>query len=155
MAPSPRARRLRRLAGAGGLAVLVTAGLAATVTNAQAATVFTADFESGSTSGWSKSGGTWSVVADGSQTLLQTNAGSENARNFAGDTSWADYTITARVKPLSFGSNGFVGLLARAKSSTTFYRLALLPGNQAQLKAVNSGSVPVLGTSSRKVATRS
>jgi hypothetical protein len=59
--------------------------LAATVTNAQAATVFTADFESGSTSGWSKSGGSWSVVADGSQTLRQTNAGSQNARDFAGD----------------------------------------------------------------------
>lgn len=155
MPSSPRARRLRRLAGAGGLVVLVTAGLAATVTNAQAATVFTADFESGSTSGWSKSGGSWSVVSDGSQTLRQTNAGSENARNFAGEASWTDYTVTARVKPLSFGANGFVGLLARAKSSTTFYRLALLPGNQAQLQAVNSGSVTVLGTSSRTVATGS
>jgi len=147
--------RARRLAGAGGLAVLVTAGLAATVTSAQAATVFSADFESGSTSGWSKSGGTWAVVADGSQTLRQSNAGSENAREFAGDSGWTDYTVTARVKPISFGSNGFAGLLARAKSSTTFYRLALLPGNQAQLQAVNSGNVTVLGTSSRTVATGS
>ncbi|MFI7547164.1 family 16 glycoside hydrolase [Actinoplanes sp. NPDC049599] len=153
MAPSPRARRLRRLAGAGALVALVTAGLAATVTSAQAATVFTADFESGSTSGWSKSGGTWSVVADGSQTLRQTNAGSENARNLAGDAGWTDYTVSARVKPLSFGTGGFVGLLARAKSSTTFYRLALLPGNQAQLQAVNSGSVTVLGSSARTVTT--
>jgi pectate disaccharide-lyase len=39
MAPSPRARRLRRPAGVGALVVLVTAVLAATVTNAQAATV--------------------------------------------------------------------------------------------------------------------
>jgi pectate disaccharide-lyase len=153
MAPSPRARRLRRLAGVGGLAVLVAAGLAVTVTNAEAATVFTADFESGSTSGWSKSGGTWSIVADGSQTLRQTNAGSENARDFAGDAAWTDYTVSARIKPISFGSGGFAGLLARAKSSTTFYRLALLPGNQAQLQAVNSGSITVLGTSSRTVAT--
>ncbi|GAA3337118.1 hypothetical protein GCM10020358_12200 [Amorphoplanes nipponensis] len=150
MAPSFRARRLRRSAAAGALAVLVTAGLAATVTAAQAATVFTADFESGSTSGWSKSGGTWSVVADGSQTLRQSNAGSENARDLAGDAGWTDYTVSARVKPLSFGSGGFVGLLARARTSTTFYRLALLPG-QAQLQAVNSGSVTVLGTSSRAV----
>ena len=43
------------------------------------------------------------------------------------------------------------GLLARAKSSTTFYRLALLPG-QAQLQAVNSGSVTVLGTAARTVS---
>src|SRR4051794_20192936 len=138
MAPSPRARRLRRLAGAGGLVVLVTAGLAATVTEASAATVFSADFESGA-SGWAQSGGTWTVVADGSQTLRQSNASSENARDFAGDAAWTDYTVSAKVKPLSYSSGGFVGLLARAKSSTTFYRLAL-QSNQAQLQAVNSGS---------------
>jgi hypothetical protein len=150
MAPSPRARRLRRLAGAGGLVVLVTAGLAATVTEASAATVFSAGFESGA-SGWSKSGGTWTIVADGSQTLRQTNVSSANARDFAGDAAWTDYTVSARVKPLSYGTQGFVGLLARAKSSTTFYRLAL-QSDQAQLQAVNSGSVTVLGTSSRTVA---
>jgi hypothetical protein len=121
-------------------------------TFAFAATAFNADFEGGGTSGWSKSGGTWSVVADGSQTLRQTNAGSENARTFAGDAGWTDYTLTAKVKPLSFGSGGFAGLLARAKSSTTFYRLALLPGNQAQLQAVNSGSITVLGSSSRTIS---
>ncbi|MFI5935532.1 LamG-like jellyroll fold domain-containing protein [Actinoplanes sp. NPDC051494] len=145
--------RVRRLAGAGALVATVVAGLALTAAGAAAATVFTADFESGGTSAWSKSGGTWSVVADGSQTLRQTNVGSENAREFAGDTTWTNYTVSARVKPLSFGSGGFVGLLARANSATTFYRLALLPGNQAQLQAVNSGSVTVLGTSSRTVAT--
>ena len=80
MAPTPHARRRRRLAVAGGLVALVTAALAGTVTGAEAATVFTADFESGSTSEWSKSGGTWTVVADGSQTLRQSNASSENAR---------------------------------------------------------------------------
>ncbi|MEU4215121.1 family 16 glycoside hydrolase [Actinoplanes sp. NPDC026623] len=152
MTPLPRARRLRRLAGAAGLVALVTAGLAVTVTSAEAATLFTADFESGSTSGWSKSGGTWSVVADGSQTLRQSNVSSENARELGGDAGWTDYTVSARVKPISFGSGGFAGLLARAKSSTTFYRLALLPG-QAQLQAVNSGSVTVLGTSARTVTT--
>ncbi|MFI5843278.1 LamG-like jellyroll fold domain-containing protein [Catenuloplanes sp. NPDC051500] len=155
MAPVPHALARRRLAVAGGVAALVTAALAVTVTGADAATVFTADFESGSTSGWSKSGGTWTVTADGSQTLRQTNAGSENAREFAGDASWTDYTVSARVKPLSFGSGGVVGLLARATSSTTYYRLALLPGNQAQLQAVNSGNVTVLGTASRTVATGS
>ncbi|MEU4422871.1 LamG-like jellyroll fold domain-containing protein [Actinoplanes sp. NPDC024001] len=146
---------LRRWAGVGSIATAVTAALVATVATAEAATVFSANFESGGTTGWSKSGGTWSVVADGSQSLRQTNASSENARQFAGDAAWTDYTVSARVKPLSFGSNGFVGLLARAKSSTTFYRLALLPGNQAQLQVVNSGNVTVLGTSSRTVATGS
>ncbi len=48
------------------------------------------------------------------------------------------------------GTDGFVGLLARSKSSTTFYRLALLPG-QVQLQAVNSGAVTVLATSKQTV----
>ena len=152
MALSPRARWLRQLAGIGGLVTLITAGFVTTMTNAQAATVFSADFESGSTSAWSKSGGTWSIVSDGSQTLRQTNASSENAREFAGDASWTDYTVSARVKPLSFSSGGFAGVLVRAKSSTTFYRLALLSG-QVQLQAVNSGSVTVLASLSRTVST--
>jgi hypothetical protein len=152
MTLSPRSRRLRHLVSIGGLVTLITAGLVTAMTTAQAATVFSADFESGSTSAWSKSGGTWSIVSDGSQTLRQTNAGSENAREFAGDTSWSDYTVSARVKPLSFGSGGFAGLLVRATSSTTFYRLALLSG-QVQLQAVNSGSITVLATSTRTVST--
>jgi hypothetical protein len=151
MSSSVRIRRWRRLAGAGGLATLVTAGMFVFVGNADAATVFTADFESGSTSAWSKSGGTWSVVSDGSQTLRQTNASSANAREFAGDAAWTDYTVSARVKPLSFGSGGLAGLLARAKSATTFYRLALL-SSSVQLQAVNSGNVTVLASSSRTVA---
>ena len=73
MAP---AKRLRRLALAGGLATVVAAGLFVTVTNAEAATVFSADFESGSTSGWSKSGGTWAIVSDGSQVFQQSDSGS-------------------------------------------------------------------------------
>lgn len=147
--------RLRRSALAAGVAVaaaiLVTAVGAGH--SAYAATVFSADFEGGA-SGWSKSGGTWTVVADGSQTLRQTNASSENARQFAGESSWTDYTVTAKVKPLSFNASesGFAALLARSKSSTTFYRLALLSG-QAQLQAVNSGNVTVLASSSRSIST--
>ncbi|WP_433220332.1 family 16 glycoside hydrolase [Dactylosporangium sp. CS-047395] len=134
---------------AGGAAV----ALAAATQVAFAATTFSATFEDGSTSGWSKSGGTWSVVTDGSKVLQQSNAGSENARDFAGDSGWTDYTVQASVKPLALGSGGFAGLLARSTGATTFYRLALLPGNQVQLQAVNSGSVTVLAGRSQTVAT--
>ncbi|GAB6899116.1 cellulose-binding protein [Kineosporia succinea] len=70
----------------------------------------------------------------------------------AGDTSWTDYTVSGRVKALSLGTGGFAGLLARAQSSTTFYRLALVSGH-AQLQAVNSGAVTVLATSTSTVTT--
>jgi hypothetical protein len=145
-----RSRRRWQFAGAGGLVTLVVAGIAVTSTNAQASTLFSDDFESGSTSAWSKSGGTWSIYSDDSKTLRQSNASGENSREFAGDASWSDYTVSARVKPISFGSGGFAGLLARAGNSTTFYRLTLASG-QVQLQAVKSGSVRVLGTSSRAV----
>ncbi|WP_213450344.1 pectate lyase [Rhizomonospora bruguierae] len=148
---SPPRRRLRRwpLLAAAGAALL--ASTVAVTQVAYAATLFTANFESGA-SGWSKSGGTWAVVSDGSQAYRQSNAGSENARVFNGDSGWTNYTVQARVKPVSLGGNGFAAVLARAKTSTTFYRLALLTGNQVQLQAVNSGSVTVLGSLSRTVS---
>ncbi|MEU4570598.1 LamG-like jellyroll fold domain-containing protein [Micromonospora sp. NPDC023956] len=143
-------RRGRWAALGGAVAVLTAAGFALAPT-ASAATVFSADFESGGLTSWSKSGGSWAVQADGSQVARQSNAGSENARLFNAPTSLTDYTVQARVKPVSLGSNGFVGLLARAAGSTSFYRLALLPG-RAELQAVNGSTVTVLGSSTRSVA---
>jgi hypothetical protein len=141
------------LAIAGAAASLVAVTALVLAQSASAATAFSANFEDGSISSWSKSGGDWSVVTDGSKVLTQTKSDSENAREFAGDTGWTDISTQARVKPLSLGSGGFVGLLARASGSTSFYRLALLPGNLVQLQAVNSGSVTVLGSASRTVST--
>jgi hypothetical protein len=131
----------------------MTGAAVALATSASAATAFSANFEDGSTSGWSKSGGTWAVVTDGSRVLQQSNAGSENAREFNGTSSWTAYTVQARVKATTFGSGGVVGLLARAAGSTRFYRLALLTGNRVQLQSVNGSSVTVLGSASRTVST--
>lgn len=134
-------------------AAILALGAVGVTQVAFAATAFSADFEGGSTSGWSKSGGTWAIVTDGSNVLQQSKASTDNAREFAGDSSWTAYTVQARVKPLSFGSGGFVGLLARASGSTSYYRLALLPGNTVQVQAVSSGSVTVLGSASHTIST--
>jgi hypothetical protein len=120
---------------------------------AYADSLFSDNFESGSLSAWSKSGGTWAVGTDGSKVAQQSSASSENARLFNGSTSWTDYTVSARVKPVSFGSGGTVGLLARASGSTKFYRLALLSGNQVQLQAVSGSSITVLGAASTTIST--
>ncbi len=119
--------------------------------SANAATEFSADFEDGSISSWSKSGGTWAVTTDGSKVARQSKTDTENARVFNASTGLTDYTVQARVKPVSLGSNGFVGLLARSSSATVYYRLALLAG-RVELQAVNGGSVAVLGSSSRTIA---
>ena len=112
--------------------------------NAFAADLFSDTFEDGNTNGWSKSGGTWSVVTDGSKVLQQLKADTNNARVFAGSAGWTAYAVQARVKPGTIGATGLVGLLARAAGSTTFHRLAVLPGGQIQLQAVNSGAVTPL-----------
>ena len=142
------------LAAASGTALAaVVLALGVTVT-AQAATLFSADFENGSTSGWSKSGGDWSVVTDGSQVLQQSNTDSERARFFNGDIGWTDYAVQARVKPLSFnGSNRVVALAARANSSTKMYRLALINANRVELQAFNGSQIAVIGSASLAVST--
>ncbi|MEU4691652.1 cellulose-binding protein [Actinoplanes sp. NPDC023714] len=143
----------RRLLWAGGLASVLTAGLITAVGTAEAATVFSADFESGSTSGWSKSGGTWSVVSDGSRVFQQSDTGSERARQFAGSTAWTNYAVQARVKATSFASSaGVVALTARAAGSTKMYRLALTGSNQVRLETMNGSAVTVLGSLSQTIS---
>src|SRR3954447_12542491 len=147
VAPAGRRRWLAIALGAG-TAVVVTISGIALAGPAQAATMFSDNFESGLAATWSKSGGSWAVVADGSQVLQQSNSGSDLAREFNGSTSWTDYSLQASVKPVSFGSGDFVGIVARATGATTSYRLALLGSGGTQLRAVNSGAVSVLGSSS-------
>ncbi|WP_198171201.1 cellulose-binding protein [Actinoplanes awajinensis] len=150
---SPSVRR-RRLAGAGALATLVVVGLAATVATAEAATVFSADFESGSTSAWSKSGGTWSIVTDGSQVLQQSDTSSARAREFGGTSTWTNYSAQARVKATAFGStSGVVALTARASSATKMYRLSLTGAGRVQLEAMNGSAVTVLAGLAQTIST--
>ncbi len=146
----PRPRSWPLIAG---LALALTFGAVVLSQNAFAATVFSDTFEDGNSDGWSKSGGDWSVGTDGSRVLTQTKTSTDNARQFAGSTSWTDYSVTARVKPLSLGSGGHVGLLARSTGATVYYRLALRPGNSVQLQAVNGSTVTVLGSVTRTVST--
>ena len=139
----------RRLSGRRPLLLAVGAGvtvaaLAAGMTSAFAATVFSDDFNDGNTTGWSKSGGTWSVVRRLAACSSSPTPAARSPAQFAGQTSWTNYTVQARVKPPSFGSSSaLVGLAARATSSTKFYRLALLAPDRAELQAVNGSSVTV------------
>jgi pectate lyase len=121
---------------------------------AHAATIFGDNFQDGNSSGWSTSGGSWSVVTDGTLAYRQANNGSENARAFNGNTGWTNYQVQARVKPLSFnGSNRLVGIAARVNSNTRMYRLALTNNNRAELQAVNGSQIAVIGSAALTVST--
>jgi pectate lyase len=148
-----KSRRWRAvLAAVGASLAAVTLTIVAT-TGAQAAVIFSDNF-SGGTGSWSKSGGSWAVVTDGSAAYQQSNNTSELARAFAGDTGWTSYSVQARVKPLSFnGSNRVVAIASRVSSATRMYRLALINANRAELQAVNGSAITVIGSASLTVAT--
>jgi pectate lyase len=103
------------------------------IPSASAATLFGDDFEDGNATGWTRSGGSWSVTADGSQAYRQSGTGSD-ARALAG-AGWQNQAVRARVKPIAFnGTARYVGVLARAQSTSSYYYLGL----------TNAGSV-ILG----------
>lgn len=146
-----RSRGALAAAGAGLAALLLAVGMTG---NAAAATLFGDNFDDGSADGWSKSGGDWSVVTDGTPAYRQGNNGSSLARAFAGQTSWTDYQVQARVKPLSFnGSDRLVGLASRSTSDTKMYRLALSNANRAELQMVNGSQITTIGSAALTVST--
>ncbi|WP_196441903.1 family 16 glycoside hydrolase [Planomonospora sp. ID67723] len=125
--------RRRRGRGAVTLLAAFTAAVTATlfgaltltaVPSAFAATLFGDDFEDGDATGWSRSGGSWSVVADGSRVYRQSGT-SADARAVAG-AGWANQAVQARVKPIAFnGAGRHVAVLARAQSTSSYYFLGL------------------------------
>jgi pectate lyase len=152
--PRHRAARRWTLASVAGTAAAAVALVLSMSTVAQAATLFTDNFDDGNLTGWSKSGGDWTVVSDGSPTAQQGNITSELARFFGGDNAWTNYSVQARVKATAFDGGGtYVGISARTSGATKFYRLALLSTNRAELQAVNGSSVTVIGGVNRTVAT--
>src|SRR5688572_989701 len=60
-----------------GLAGALVATVITVASTAHAATLFSDDFNDGNANGWTKSGGSWSVVTDGSPVYRQTGTGSD------------------------------------------------------------------------------
>ncbi|MBB5874559.1 pectate lyase [Allocatelliglobosispora scoriae] len=137
---------------ASGIAAVVTSALLVLTTTAHAATLFNDDFNDGNSTGWSKSGGSWAVVADGSPVFQQTSTGSD-AKAQAG-SAWGNQSVQARVKPLAFssGSGRLVGLIGRAQSMTNYYYLALGPG-QVLLGKRTGGGYATIASAPASVST--
>jgi len=127
-------------------AVVLVVGVLGWSGVASAATLFSDDFEDGNSTGWTPSGGSWSVATDGSRVLRQSGTSSD-ARSRAGSTGWTNYTLTARVKLTAVnGSNRFAAVLARAQSNTSYYYLALRSNNTVELKKLVGGSSTTLAS---------
>jgi pectate lyase len=127
-----RQARLAAIAAAASGILLVVAAVLATST-ASAAILFRDDFEDGNADGWTKSGGSWSVVTDGTSAWRQSGT-SADARALVGSV-WSGQNMAVRVKPTGFnGSGRHVAVTARVQNTSNYYYLAL----------TNSGSI-VLG----------
>ncbi|MEV4170522.1 pectate lyase [Nonomuraea sp. NPDC049709] len=131
---------LAALAAATTAALLVAAALLG-MPSASAATLFGDDFEDGDAAGWSRSGGSWSVVTDGSRAYRQSGT-SADARAVAG-AGWTDQAVQARVRPIAFnGSGRHVAVLARAQSTSSYYFLGLTDAGSVVLGR-RTGGAPV------------
>ncbi|GHJ43638.1 silent information regulator protein Sir2 [Catellatospora sp. TT07R-123] len=140
-------------AATGALTAAAAVVLALSSPAAAAAPLFGDDFNDGNATGWTTSGGTWSVATDGTPAYQQAGTSSD-ARARAGSTGWTDYTVTARVKPTAVnGSNRFVALLARVQSATSYYYVALRSNNTVELKKLVGGSSTTLATGSATFTT--
>lgn len=85
-------------------------------------TLFADDFEDGNADGWTPTSGTWSVQSG--QYVGQ--AGGGNSFSVAGESSWTDYVLQAKVSVTSnAGGNKDAGLLFRYTDADNFYVLYL------------------------------
>ena len=103
------------------------------------------DFEDGNAGGWLFSGGSWSVVTDGSSVLAQGSSAAPQFHAYRGAAGWANHGIEARIKIVSFGSNGSAMLRARFADADNYYYL-LLNGSQAVLKKRQGGVTTTLSS---------
>ena len=90
-----------------GLAVLAL--LLAVAPSAQAQALFSDDFGDGNANGWTSTSGSWSVVTDGTP-VYRVAANGGNVRSNAGNTAWTNYSVQARIKPLSSRSSSWARL---------------------------------------------
>jgi hypothetical protein len=100
--------------------------------------LFRDDFESGAGQ-WTVVDGAWAVVADGSNHLYRQTQPAGFARAVAGSSTWTDYAIQSRVKPIG----KYAKLIARYQDINNYYFMALRADNhKIEFKRMTStGSV--------------
>ena len=139
-----RRARVAMVVGASAVAAMLVLTIGAV---ANAATLFADDFNDGNASGWSTSGGTWTV----SSGVYSQSGTSASAKALSGSTSWTTATVSARVRANAFGTSGSrgVGIAARVQSTSSFYALVLTPTSVQ----IRKGATTTLASASFPTAT--
>jgi Concanavalin A-like lectin/glucanases superfamily len=112
-------------------------------------TLFSEDFQDGNATGWITSGGTWSVITDG--TFAYTQSTLMNSLMVSAATGiWTDQAVEARVKVLQFNGQStsyLAAVYARFTDVNNHYYLALQSDGNLKVKAKIGGSNSSLGSS--------
>lgn len=103
---------------------------------------------------WTKSSGTWSIAVDGSNVYAQTSTNIEAVAT-AGDVTWTDGAVSARVKIVSNGTGSTgAGVIFRHQDDNNYYFLQLRePDDQVRLWKKQSGSWTQLASVARTLST--
>ncbi len=118
-----------------------------------AATLLSDDFEDGNSMGWSTNGGSWSMVTDGTKVYKQSSI-SANAYSYTGTSTWSNYYLQARIKPLAFnGTDRSVSLCARFKDTNNFYFARLSNANTLQIGKKVGGVTSTLTSKAYTIST--
>jgi pectate lyase len=136
-------------AAAAAVALVLVAGTAA-----RAQALFSDDFNDGNANGWTATSGSWSVATDGTPVYrVGTNGG--NVRSNTGNAAWANYSVQARIKPLSFSSTSvrWVSLLGRYRDTGNYYYVALQNDNVLRLRRFVGSSSTTLAERAFTVTT--
>ncbi|GLX66678.1 family 16 glycoside hydrolase [Paenibacillus glycanilyticus] len=113
---------------------------------AQPVTIFSDNFEDNDYSGWTTSGGTWSIMTDGNLVLSQSLASGE-ALAVAGNASWTDYTYSARLNLLT--ASGNAGLVFRYADNSNYYMLRLNDSlDKVELYKKSAGTLTLISSAS-------
>ena len=113
--------------------------------------LFAENFESGYAQGWTGLAGTWAVHQDAGNFVYTNTAnvtvaggGANLNDNWAvyGPTTWTDYAVEVRVKPLSFpGTAGIVRIFARWQNPSNWYYETLTKDGHVQLRRYRNGAI--------------
>jgi pectate lyase len=124
-------------------------------TTAQAATLFSDTFNDGNAEGWTTDNSKyddWSVASDNGNYVLYSSSTSEG-RIAAGDPSWMDYSVEARVKVDNFNGSNRAYVNGRYQDGNTYYAASLKGGDTIELRKKVNGSSSTLVSKSYTLAT--
>ncbi len=110
------------------------------------------DFEDGDDAGWSKNGGSWSIVQSGGTNVYKQSDNFGYASSHRGSTSWDNYWVQVEMTPISFGSGGVMSLDFRYTDQNNRYWTYLGDGN-IYLKKKVAGTTTTLASKAYTVNT--